>query len=174
MYRLQLRELKYQNCRNPYSENIEFLKGGAKQGETVYLIKPMIMDYNNPNVPPPGYGQPLNTEADDIRRGKAVAILSYCTLLGWIIAIILHQNDKTRFGAYHLRQGLGLIIFWMGSLFAIVLVGMVLWLLWWLFPWVQLAGIAFAIVGIVNAGNDRKKGLPLIGELSEKMLAGIN
>lgn len=132
------------------------------------------MDYNNPNVPPPGYGQPGNTEADDIRKGKTVAILSYCTLLGWIIAIILHQSDKTKFGAYHLRQGLGLMIFWIAIVSVFMIFGFVLWFLLWLLPFLQLTGIAFLIVGIVNASNEKKKPLPLVGELSEKMLAGIN
>jgi uncharacterized membrane protein len=132
------------------------------------------MDYNNPNVPPPGYGQPPTPEAADISRGKTVAILSYCTLIGWIIAIILHQNDKTKFGAYHLRQGLGLMIFWVGIVAAFMIFAFILWFLMWLLPFLQLTAVAFAIVGIVNASNERKKPLPLIGELSEKMLAGIN
>lgn len=41
---------------------------------------------------------------------KTVAILSYCTLIGFIVAIILHQQKKTKLGAYHLRQVLGFAI----------------------------------------------------------------
>lgn len=124
------------------------------------------MEYNSPNVPPPN---PIN----DVAKGKTIAILSYCTLLGWIIAIILHQSDKTKFGAYHLRQGLGLFIFAFGAFVAISALGWVMWFLWFLVPVVQLGALTLIILGIVNAAQEKTKPLPLIGELSNKMLSGL-
>lgn len=124
------------------------------------------MDYNTTNtassIPP-----------EDIARGKTIAILSYCTLIGWIIAIIMHQSDKTRFGAFHIRQGLGLFIFGIGSILVLTMVGWVIWFLWFLVPVIQLSVLVCIILGIINAANGQAKKLPLIGELSEKMLAGI-
>lgn len=56
---------------------------------------------------------------------KMVAILGYVTLLGWLIAILLHDKHKSSFTTFHLRQSLGLII--TGGLLALIpLVG---WLL---------------------------------------------
>lgn len=124
------------------------------------------MDYNNPNVPPVN---PL----DDVNRGKTIAILSYCTLIGWIIAIIMHQSEKTKFGAFHLRQALGLFIFTVITVVTLSILGWVLWFLWFLLPLVQLTLLVFVILGIINAANGKMQGLPLIGTLSDKMLSGI-
>lgn len=133
------------------------------------------MDYNNPQTPPPGgYGyQPPNNPMDDVTRGKTVAVLSYCLLIGWIIGIALHQNDKTKFGAFHLRQGLGLMIFWIGAAIAFFVLGWVLWGLWLFIGLVHLTGFVFAILGIINAANGKTTQLPLIGKFSEKMLEAI-
>jgi uncharacterized membrane protein len=128
------------------------------------------MDYNNPNVPP--YMPPVNP-ADDVTRGKTIAILSYCTLIGWIIAIIMHQSEKTRYGAFHLRQGLGLFIFAVGAMMVLGIIGLVMLFLWALLPFIQLTLLVFMILGIINAAGGKMQGLPLIGKLSDKMLAGI-
>lgn len=135
------------------------------------------MDYNNPNTPPQNFNNPNpqnpQNPLDDVTRGKTIAILSYCTLIGWIIAIIMHQSEKTKYGAYHIRQALGLFIFAVG---AFVVISMFVWFMWFLlflYPVVQLTLLAFVIIGIVNAVNGKMKPLPLIGALSDKMLAGI-
>jgi len=131
------------------------------------------MDYN-PNVQQPNYSTPNpQTPESDVAKGKTIAILSYCTLIGWIIAIIMHQSEKTRFGAYHLRQGLGLFIFALGAIIALSIVGWALWFLWFLVPVIQLAALVFIILGILNASGGKTQPLPLIGTLSDKMLAGI-
>ncbi len=135
------------------------------------------MDYNNPNTPPQNFNNPNPQNPqnlmDDVTRGKTIAILSYCLPIGWIIAIIMHQSDKTKFGAYHIRQSLGLFIFAVGAIVVISILGWVLWFLWFLVPFIQLTLLAFVIIGIVNAAGGKTKGLPLIGSVSEKMLAGI-
>lgn len=41
---------------------------------------------------------------------KVVAVLSYFTLFGWLIAIVLYGKHKSSFASFHLRQSLGLII----------------------------------------------------------------
>jgi uncharacterized membrane protein len=124
------------------------------------------MDYNNPTAEPV-------IPAEDINKGKTIAILAYCTLIGFIIAIIMHSSDKTKFGAFHIRQALGLFIFGVGSVIVLMIIGWVLWFLWFLLPIVQITLLVFVIMGIINAANGKAKGLPLIGNLSDKMLSGI-
>src|ERR1039458_6961249 len=41
---------------------------------------------------------------------KTVAIVAYLTLIGFIVAIIIHSSKKTKLGAFHLRQMLGFIL----------------------------------------------------------------
>lgn len=114
-------------------------------------------------------------------KDKTVGILAYVTLIGFIIAIIMN-NDKTgeekKFGAFHLRQSLGLIIagiglyivnaiisaifLAIGSFFGI-LVGLITTVL-------SLVFIAFIIIGIINAANGEKKELPFIGRYISDLL----
>src|SRR5204863_186615 len=42
--------------------------------------------------------------------GKTIAILSYFTWIGWIIAFVLYNSNKSQLAAYHLRQSLTLMI----------------------------------------------------------------
>jgi hypothetical protein len=40
-------------------------------------------------------------------NGKTVGIVSYLTIIGWLIAYFgMHQSNKTSFGSYQLRQTL--------------------------------------------------------------------
>ena len=131
------------------------------------------MDYNNPNMPPPNYGQPGSPPSDDVTRGKTVAILSYCFLLGWIIAIILHQSDKTKFGAYHLRQGLGLHLCWIGAAIVLFIIGLMIWVLLPLIPVLHLGGLTLVVISIINTSNGKMNPVPLIGKMSENIFSGI-
>ena len=45
-------------------------------------------------------------------QSKVVAIVSYITIIGWIIALILNQSKKTELGSFHVRQALLLWICW--------------------------------------------------------------
>jgi uncharacterized membrane protein len=124
------------------------------------------MDYNIPN-------QPLNDQ-QDAEKGKTIGILAYCTLIGWIIAIVMHQNDKTRFGAFHLRQALGIWIAYLACFILIMITApFMLFLSVFLLPVVGITTLIFVILGLVNAINGKMKPTPLIGGLAEKILAGI-
>ena len=60
--------------------------------------------------PPPSLASEVPVSED-----KTVAILSYVTFIGFIVAVILHGNKKTRLGSFHLRQALGLWITAIGA-----------------------------------------------------------
>lgn len=52
-----------------------------------------------------------HTSTQDVHdMARVVAVISYLTLVGWFIAIVLHSNYRTSFSTFHLRQALGLII----------------------------------------------------------------
>jgi uncharacterized membrane protein len=50
---------------------------------------------------------PLNAATND---DKTIAIVSYLTLIGFVVAIVLHSTKKSALGAFHLRQALGLML----------------------------------------------------------------
>ena len=64
------------------------------------------------NPPPAQSSQPANPTPPPATGGedKTVAIIAYLTLIGFIVAIVVHMNKKTKLGAFHLRQMLGFVL----------------------------------------------------------------
>jgi hypothetical protein len=122
-------------------------------------------------------GVALKNESLSSDEGKTVAIISYLTLIGFIIAIIEHSSNKTKLGAYHLRQvvgfmvtGVGLsILLWLIALpmflspLFIISISFIVWI-------VLLVSI---IVSFINAVNGKEKPAPVLGELYEKWFSNM-
>ena len=48
---------------------------------------------------------------NDIENGKNVAIISYITIIGSVIAIFMNQEEnRTNFASFHIRQALGIFL----------------------------------------------------------------
>jgi len=45
-----------------------------------------------------------------IEEGKTISIVAYLTIIGSIIALIMNNDKKNKFAAFHVRQGLGLCL----------------------------------------------------------------
>jgi uncharacterized membrane protein len=104
-----------------------------------------------------------------VKEDTTVALLAYITIIGFIIAIVMHGNKKTALGAYHLRQALGLFItgFVGGIVLAIIpVVG------WMLLPFFYLTIVIFAVLGIVAAVGGKQKPLPVLGEKYQQWFSG--
>ena len=113
-----------------------------------------------PSTPPP-----QSQAVED----KTVAIVAYITLIGFIIAIILHGQKKTALGSYHLRQALGLVCawfaFWVGTLILAVVtfgIGAIL------MPLVAILFLIAIIMGVVAAANGEMKPSFLFGKQYEQ------
>lgn len=121
-----------------------------------------------------------NKVGEDVE--KTVGIVAYVTLIGFIIAIVLNNDKKGEeksFGAFHLRQSLGIIISAVGVMIALAILTAILTAISFslgitlggiLYPLTYLGILALVIIGIINAVNGEKKPLPLIGEYVEKAL----
>ena len=128
----------------------------------------------NTNIPQPLNTQPVNTPpASGTDNGKTIAILSYITLIGWIIALVMHGNNKTSLGAYHLRQGLGIMI--LGIAITIIRIPLIFipFLGWILGLGLSLGLLAFWIMGLISAVNEEEKPLPLVGSLFQNWFANF-
>ena len=104
-------------------------------------------------TPPPATGE-----------DKTVAIVAYLTLIGFIAAIIIHSNKKTKLGAYHLRQMLG----WILSMFAVIILIIIPFLGWILIPFFYLFMLICWIMGLIAAINGEMKPMPLVGPMYQK------
>ena len=96
---------------------------------------------------------------------KAIAWVSYLTIIGWIVAYVNHNNAvvKSTLATFHLRQSFGLMAVYFGIwivnmmlVFIAPLLGTIIWLLY-------VVVLIFWIIGLVNAVNGQTKPLPFVG-----------
>jgi uncharacterized membrane protein len=113
----------------------------------------------DPAAPPP-----MVSATED----KTVAILSYITLIGFIAAVIVNSNKKTKLGAFHLRQAMGLFVTGAaigigGIVLAII---PILGILCLFAIWVAM--LVFWVMGLISAIQGQMKPLPVVGPLYQK------
>lgn len=102
----------------------------------------------------------MTTPTDE--KAKNIGIISYLTLIGWVVALVMHQNHKSSFGAFHLRQMLGIMI--TGVAISILVqvftyaIGSI-FLAWTL----NIVAIALWAIGFVGALQGEEREIPIIG-----------
>lgn len=108
--------------------------------------------------------EPASAPASAVGEDKTIAILSYLTLIGFIVAIIMHSSKKTSLGAFHLRQSLGLILTSLAVMIAAMIVAFIPFVGWIvsLCAWIGL--FVLWVMGLIAALNGEKKPLPVLGE----------
>jgi uncharacterized membrane protein len=99
---------------------------------------------------------------------KTAAILSYLTIIGFIIAIIVHGSKKTRLGSFHLRQALGLLLTAIALGIGVTIVAFIPFVGWivGLCAWIGL--LVLWVMGLLAAVNGQEKPVPLLGALYAK------
>ncbi len=96
-------------------------------------------------------------------EGKKIAIISYITVIGLIIAFIMNNDKKDPYASYHIRQVVGLAL--TGVVMGIV--GMIP-ILGWLVVLVGTFVLLFMwITGLMNAINEKEKPVPILGKKYE-------
>lgn len=105
-----------------------------------------------------------------LTEDKTVAILSYITLIGWVIAFVMHGSNKTKLGAYHLRQTLGLFVIAAGFMIINIGLAFIPFIGWLLSMGIGITLLVFWILGLVAAANGEMKPMPVIGEPIQNIL----
>jgi uncharacterized membrane protein len=117
------------------------------------------------------------TNAVSTDNGKTVAIISYLSIIGWIIAYVMYGNNKTALGAFHLRQTIALYV-----------VSLAIWVLQIILAFIPVIGLitaviviliyialfVFWIIGFIAAINGQEKAIPIIGEKGQVWFKGIS
>ncbi len=104
---------------------------------------------------------------------RTVAIVSYLTLIGFIVAIIIHGNKKTALGAYHLRQALGLMVTAVAFSIASMIIGAIPVIGLFAIPLGWLALFVLWIMALVAAASGELRPVPVVGEHFQKWFAGV-
>jgi uncharacterized membrane protein len=116
-----------------------------------------------------------NTGTPNAQDDKLIGILSYLGIL-WIVAYILYGSKKTEYNLFHVKQGLGLIIAWVGLwiiAFVIAFIPVINVIFGFIMIFVYLGLLVICILGIINAANGTQKELPLVGKLTASLLANF-
>ena len=112
--------------------------------------------------------QNASTQSVQTGEDKTVAILAYITLIGFIIAIVMHSSKKTALGSFHLRQMLGIIVLGLASYILIFIP---------ILGWIAIAVLGICnlimwIMGLVAAANGEMKPAPIFGPSFQKWFGG--
>lgn len=103
-----------------------------------------------------------------IEEGKTLATIAYLTIIGAIIALIMNNDKKNPFTAFHVRQGLGLCLTYMilgyfiGS-FDSLMISSAFWIGF---------GILF-IFGLIGAISGKTNVVPLLGPFYQKIFSNL-
>ena len=93
------------------------------------------------------------------RMATLVAVISYFTLIGWVVAMVIYDKHQSSLASFHLRQSLGLII--TGAILSLIpLVG-----------WILNVGVLLAwVVGLYGEIRGQEYKVPLLGDLYQQYL----
>ena len=108
-------------------------------------------------------------------NNKTLAILSYVTLIGWLVSFFSTKDTppRTPLVKYHLKQGLGIFVVAVVFQIAFTIVASII-------PALSFLGIAglvflvFMILGIINANNEQEKPIPVFGKMFEDKFSFVN
>lgn len=94
---------------------------------------------------------------------RMISVLSYLTLVGWVIALLLYGKHHSSLARFHLRQSLGLIV--TAAVLSIIP----------LFGWVLFIPLAFAwLAALYSALLYYKLTLPIVGDFFQEHLDFIS
>lgn len=105
-------------------------------------------------------------------NSKTLSIISYITVIGWIIAFFSGKEQNDPLLKYHLKQSLGLAI-------VSVVLNIILNIIVYIVPslsFLSIAGfvvIIFWILGMINAANSAEKPIPVFGKAFENKFSFI-
>lgn len=98
-----------------------------------------------------------------IDEGKTMAIISYITLIGTLVAYLMNNDKKNEFAKFHIGQALrawltGIVVSIIASVLVMVTgVGILSYL--------GYTGLVLAILGLINAMNGKMEKIPLVGDI---------
>ncbi|MDY0781476.1 hypothetical protein [Tenacibaculum sp. IB213877] len=107
-------------------------------------------------------------ENQTVEEGKTIAIISYLTWIGTIVAYAMNSSKKNSFASFHIRQMIGLGILQIINAWVIYgyvggmtggIISFVLFILW--------------IIGFIGAIKGEEKKVPLLGDQFQEWFKNV-
>lgn len=98
-----------------------------------------------------------------VEEGKTIAIISYITLIGLIIAIVMNNDKKNDFARYHIRQSLGIMVLYFAVWVLFFIISTIVYIPL-LSTIIYIALLVLWILGVIAAVQGEKKPVPVVGE----------
>lgn len=106
-------------------------------------------------------------DQNTIEEGKTIAIISYLTIIGLIIAYIMNNDKKNPFASFHIRQMVGLsLTAILNSLLIARISGMLAGI-------VSIFLIVLWVIGLIGAAQGQMKKVPVLGDYFQDWFKGI-
>lgn len=107
-------------------------------------------------------------ENHTVKEGKTIAIISYFTIIGTLVAFIMNQKKQNHFASFHIRQALGIALMW----FALNLIrGYVD--IGWVDNILVLTALILWIFGLIGAIQGEERRIPLLGDQFQEWFRSI-
>ncbi len=107
---------------------------------------------------------------------KTIGIVSYITLIGWIIALVVYNgsSDKSSLARFHLRQSLGILATgFVLQIISYALAFALKFFLVFLIPAVWILVVILWVIGLIAAINGEEKPVPVLGEQYQRWFTFI-
>lgn len=101
-----------------------------------------------------------------IKEGKTIAIISYITFIGTIIAFIMNNEKKNPFASFHIRQMIGIILIFIVAAIVGAFSGMLSWI-------IDIFGIVLWLIGLIGAIQGEEKKVPILGDQFQEWFKSI-
>jgi len=99
---------------------------------------------------------------------KSIAIISYITIIGWILAVVMNSKNRTSIANFHIRQALGIHLLFMLSRMIAFVTGSFL-----MSKIIFVAAFALLIIGLLSASKEEEKPIPVVGEAFQEWFKSV-
>ena len=107
-------------------------------------------------------------ENTTVNEGKTIAIISYITFIGTIIAFIMNNDKKNSFASFHIRQMIGIIL--LGIIISVIsrmanlgMIGTV----------ISFIPVVLWVIGFIGVLQGEEKRVPVLGDMFQEWFKGI-
>lgn len=106
-------------------------------------------------------------------NNKTLSILSYITIIGWLVSFFSSTSPRNPLVKYHLNQAFGLFITAIAYGIIVQIVARIVPSIAMILSAINLVFLILIIIGAINASKEKETPLPLIGKIFENKFGFI-